>query len=55
MDRGNSGEKISDLLGITKPKLPPHKILYLRIKVLKAYTAPNETVLNLDVIVYLSV
>ena len=36
MDRGNSGGKISDLLGITKPKLPVHKILY---KVLKTYTA----------------
>ena len=47
MDRGNSGGKISDLLGITKPKLPAHKILY---KVLKTYTA-----LKLYMFVYLCV
>ena len=52
MDRGNSGEKISDLLGITKPKLLAHNILY---KVLKMYTTSNETLLQFDVFVYLCV
>ena len=52
MDRGNSGEKISDLLGITNQNCLLIKILY---KVPKTYTASNETLLELNVFVYLCI